>query len=82
MKEAGMTPMQVIVSATKMGAEVVGMGKKLGTLEPGKLADIVVVDGNPLDDIALMNNVDLVVLNGRIIEPQKLRYKDAEQVRQ
>jgi imidazolonepropionase-like amidohydrolase len=81
MNEAGMTPMQALVSATRVGAEVIGVGKKLGTVESGKLADLIVVNGNPLQDISLINNVELVVLNGKLIEPEKLRYKDAEQDR-
>jgi hypothetical protein len=48
MAEAGMTPMQIIVAATKNAAIVCGLGRELGTLEPGKLADVLVVDGDPL----------------------------------
>jgi imidazolonepropionase-like amidohydrolase len=50
MAEAGMTPMQIIVAATKNAAIVCGLGRELGTLEPGKLADVLVVDGDPLTD--------------------------------
>jgi imidazolonepropionase-like amidohydrolase len=50
MAEAGMTPMQIIVAATKNAAIVCGLGRELGTLEAGRLADVLVVDGDPLAD--------------------------------
>jgi imidazolonepropionase-like amidohydrolase len=55
-KRAGLTPMQAIVCATRNNAEVLDMADKVGTLEPGKLADIVVVDGNPLSDISILRD--------------------------
>ena len=64
----GMTPMQAITSATKVGAEVMRMQDQLGTIEPGKLADLVVIDGDPLTDISLTRTgVVGVVQNGRVI---------------
>lgn len=54
MVEGGMTPMQAIVASTKMGAQLLGMGDSLGTLEPGRLADVVLVDGDPLADITVV----------------------------
>ncbi len=77
MHDAGMTPMQVIVAATRNGAEVIGQGQNLGTLEAGKLADIIVVNGDPLADLSALGNVELVILNGNIIEPGKLEFKTA-----
>ena len=52
--KAGLIPMEAIVSTTKIASEVLGLEKKIGTLEKGKLADLVVVDGNPLDDIGIL----------------------------
>lgn len=75
MNKAGMTAMQVIAAATKNAAEVIGQGRKLGTLEVGKLADIIVVKGNPLKDISTLGNVELLVKNGVIIDPKKLKFK-------
>jgi len=46
--DSGMTPIQVISAATKTNAEILDQFDKLGTIEPGKLADIIVIDGNPL----------------------------------
>ncbi|MGE3599492.1 MAG: amidohydrolase family protein [Dehalococcoidia bacterium] len=79
MNEAGMTPMQVIVAATRTAADVIGQGATLGTVEAGKRADLIVVDGNPLEDIALINNVERVILNGQMIDPSTLRYQDVAQ---
>ena len=79
MNEAGMTPMQVIVAATRNGAEVIGRGEELGTLEAGKLADIIVVNGDPLQDLSALGNVELVVKNGKIINPGELEFKEVPQ---
>ncbi|HYS55772.1 MAG TPA: amidohydrolase family protein [Thermoanaerobaculia bacterium] len=62
----GMTPMQAIQSATRVGAELVGMADQIGTIETGKLADIVAVPGNPLDDITAMQRVGFVMKDGQI----------------
>ena len=67
MREAGMTPMQIIVAATQHAATVCGLGHELGTLEPGKIADVLVVNGDPLGDLAALTAVRLVIHNGVII---------------
>jgi imidazolonepropionase-like amidohydrolase len=64
----GMTPMQAIQSATRVAADLVGMSDRLGTLEKGKLADIVAVPGNPLTDITVMEQVSFVMKEGKIVE--------------
>jgi imidazolonepropionase-like amidohydrolase len=66
MVEAGMPPLETIQSATLRGAELMGMEDILGTLEPGKLADIIAVPGNPVDDIGLMMKVNFVMKNGEV----------------
>jgi len=64
----GMTPMQAITSATREGARVMRMADDIGTIEPGKLADIVVIDGDPLSDISLVRTAVVgVVQDGRVI---------------
>jgi imidazolonepropionase-like amidohydrolase len=64
----GMTPLQAITSATKVGAEVMRMSDSIGTIQPGKLADLVVIDGDPLSDISLVRTgVVGVVQDGRVI---------------
>ena len=50
----GMSPMEAILSATKTASEALGLEKEIGTLERGKLADLIVVDGDPLDGIRLL----------------------------
>jgi imidazolonepropionase-like amidohydrolase len=70
MVQAGMTPMQAIVASTKMGAELLQWGDKVGTLEAGKLADIVLVDGNPLDRIELLPDpakIRLILKDGAVV---------------
>jgi imidazolonepropionase-like amidohydrolase len=64
MVEMGMTPMEAIVAATKNGAEALGLLDELGTIEVGKLADIIVVPGNPLLDMEVMKRVCYVIMGG------------------
>jgi len=59
-----MTPMEALRTATASGAEALGFGKDLGTLEVGKLADLVVIDGDPLQDIRTSANVTYTMKNG------------------
>lgn len=64
--DSGMTESRVITAATKTNAEILGKGGKLGTVEAGKLADIIIVDGNPLFDINMLKYVDTVIKNGEV----------------
>ena len=64
MVEAGATPMQALRFGTVAAAELLGIGEELGTLEPGKKADLVAVAGNPLQDIGALREVRLVLRNG------------------
>ncbi len=64
--DSGMTPIQVISAATKTNAEIIGQIDRLGTLEAGKLADIIVVDGNPLRNVEALDHVELVIKDGAI----------------
>jgi imidazolonepropionase-like amidohydrolase len=76
----GMSPMEALLTATRNAAELLGLGDRLGTLEAGKLADLIVVDGDPLSDIAvltrpgavrlaLIGGVPVVDRDGRLGEP-------------
>jgi imidazolonepropionase-like amidohydrolase len=65
MVSVGMTEMEAIRAATLNAAELIGMSDDLGSVEAGKIADIIAVDGNPLDDISLLENVSTVVKDGR-----------------
>ena len=64
----GITPMQAILSVTKWSAEAWNKDKDLGTIEPGKLADIITVNGDPLADIRNTKKVDGMILNGKVID--------------
>ena len=64
--EMGMPPIKVISSLTRVGATALGKTRDLGTIEPGKLADIIVVQGNPLADITALARVETVVKGGII----------------
>jgi len=70
MVEGGMTPMQALVAATSVPARLIGLQDEIGTLEAGKLADVVAVQGDPLQDIALLGDperVRMVVKGGRVV---------------
>jgi imidazolonepropionase-like amidohydrolase len=62
--DMGMSPQRAISAATRVGARILGRGNDLGTLEPGKLADVIVVKGNPLFDIMALADVEVVVKGG------------------
>jgi imidazolonepropionase-like amidohydrolase len=64
----GLPPMQAIQAATKIAAEALGMTGELGTIEPGKLADLIAVDGDPLEDISAIHRVCLVMQGGKIVQ--------------
>ena len=68
MVEGGLTPMQAIVATTKTASECVHMQADIGTLEQGKLADLLIVDGDPLADIAVLRDparLALIMQGGR-----------------
>ena len=65
---AGMTPMQVIVAATRNSAEFLRIGDETGTLQAGKSADFIVLDANPLDDITNTRRISAVVLRGAAVD--------------
>jgi imidazolonepropionase-like amidohydrolase len=66
MVEAGMQPAEAIRSATMTAAELLGVQGDLGTIAAGKLADIIAVDGDPLDNVAALQNVNFVMKDGAI----------------
>jgi imidazolonepropionase-like amidohydrolase len=59
------TAVQALVAATRTNAEILGMADRLGTLESGKLADLIIVDGQPDVDLEALRRVETVVVNGR-----------------
>jgi len=72
MQKAGMSAMDVVVAATRNGAIVCDLVDQTGTLEPGKLADVIVIDGDPLVDMKDMAKVDMVFKAGQLYRPGEL----------
>ena len=70
--DGGLTPFQALQSATVVPAEAFGAGADLGAIEPGKLADLVVVQGNPLRNIKDARRVEVVVKNGEVFTLEEL----------
>ncbi|HXG45888.1 MAG TPA: amidohydrolase family protein [Gemmatimonadales bacterium] len=68
----GLKPHDVLRAGTLFGAEAIGLGQDLGSLEPGKLADLVVLDGNPLEDIHQTERIRYVMKNGRLYDGDTL----------
>jgi enamidase len=67
MHAAGMSPLDIIVAATEHAAHVCNLEKDLGTLEPGKIADVLIVHGDPLLNLDALTQVRWVIHNGEII---------------
>jgi imidazolonepropionase-like amidohydrolase len=70
--KAGFTPMEAIQAATLVSARAMGMEKDSGTIEPGKRADVILVDGNPLENISDIRKVSAVFAAGRMFQPAAL----------
>jgi imidazolonepropionase-like amidohydrolase len=67
----GMTPMQAIQAGTKVNAELLKKDKEIGTIEPGKFADMIAVKGDPLKDITELQRVKFVMIGGKIVKSEK-----------
>lgn len=68
--ELGMTPMEAIVSATRTAANTIGLGDQIGTIKEGKMADIILIDGDPLSNIAVLQEeakIKMVIKEGKVI---------------
>ena len=72
MIEKGMTPMQCIVSATRNNADAYGILDETGTVEDGKLADLVVLENNPLTDIENTRSISMIFKDGRLVDRESL----------
>ena len=74
-KYVGVSNAFALYTATCRGAEMAGIGDITGTLEPGKCADMIVVEKNPLEDIRALRNVDMVVSQGKVLRSPKVKKK-------
>ncbi|WP_251358612.1 amidohydrolase family protein [Kangiella sp. TOML190] len=71
-EQGGMTPMEALRTATIDGAKVLGMEKDLGSIEVGKLADLVVLDADPLQNLRDSDKVNMVMINGRLYQADSM----------
>jgi imidazolonepropionase-like amidohydrolase len=76
MTEAGLTPMQIIVDATRNAARVFSPNPQIGTIESGKLADLVILDADPLADIRNARQINTVIKGGHVFDISKLTSGD------
>lgn len=74
-KYVGVSNAFALYTATCRGAEMAGIGDITGTLEPGKCADMIVVEKNPLEDLRVLRNVDMVIVQGKVIRAPKVKKK-------
>ena len=82
MAKAGLTPHQILVDATLNGARLVGKSKELGSVEAGKLADLVVLDADPLKDVLNTARIRWVLKGGHLFHPDLLAPRTAEDLAQ
>ena len=75
--ESGLTPLQAISAATKNAAAIVNASQEWGTLEPGKLANIVLIDGKPDRNIRDTRRIALIIKQGEIMDRDKLKFSSA-----
>jgi imidazolonepropionase-like amidohydrolase len=71
-QQGGLSNMQALRYATINGAQLLGLDRELGSLQPGKLADLIVLDRNPLENIRNSDSVRMVMVNGRLMDTRSL----------
>jgi imidazolonepropionase-like amidohydrolase len=71
-EQGGMTPLEALRAATQDGAAYLGLDRDIGSLEAGKLADLAVIEGNPLDNLRVSKNVRYTMVNGRLYDARTM----------
>ena len=81
-EDVGFTPMETLTCATKTGAEIMGRGHELGTLEPGKLADLLIVDGDVFNEISILEDRSkfIAILQGGVLKAGQLASRHEPQI--
>ncbi|MFH1531193.1 MAG: amidohydrolase family protein [Pseudomonadota bacterium] len=77
---AGLTPGEVLVAATRNAAQIFAAAPDFGTVTPGKLADFLILDADPLADVRALRRIHRVVLGGRVLDPEVVVPQDASSV--
>lgn len=75
MQAAGLTPLEVLVASTRTAAAAMGREERIGTLEPGKVADLLLLGADPLADIRNVRSVELIVRGGRVFRQEDLEWR-------
>ena len=70
--QGGLSPMQALMAATKTNAEVLGAADRLGTIETGKYADLLIIDGNPVERISELRNIDVTMRRRRCLPDRRV----------
>ncbi len=68
LKECGISNIDILRAATLTGAEIIGQAGKLGVIAEGAEADIIVLPGNPVEDLDVLNSVEATIVDGRIVD--------------
>jgi imidazolonepropionase-like amidohydrolase len=69
---SGLSTMEALVAGTMENARFFRIADLLGSIEPGKIADLILIDGDPLKDLAALRRIKRVMLNGKWVEPNRL----------
>ena len=73
--QCGLSPMEALVAATRNGADAIGVLDELGTLEPGKFADLLILDADPLADIRNVRKFEVLIQGGKVLDRSQFAYK-------
>jgi len=79
--KAGLSPLEVLMSATKHSAEALNQEQNLGTIEEGKIADLLILNKDPLEDISHTQNIELIIKSGKIINRKELYLSIIEELK-